>query len=102
MRNDKLIPGLVLVLIGAAILLANYGYLHFHWWNIFRLWPIFLVIAGVNLVFAHNKSPLATIVKIAVLVGGLGLLFFGNFGERYNFWPGSHFTWNNNNDDNNN
>ena len=102
MKNDKLIPGLVLVLIGAAILLANYGYLHFHWWNIFRLWPIFLVIAGVNLVFAHNKSPLATIVKIAVLVGGLGLLFFGNFGERYNFWPGSHFTWNNNNDDNNN
>ena len=52
MKNDKLIPGLILVLIGAAILLANYGYLHFHWYNIFRLWPIFLVIGGVNLVFA--------------------------------------------------
>ncbi len=102
MKNDKLIPGLILVLIGAAILLANYGYLHFHWWNIFRLWPIFLVIAGVNLVFAHNKSPLATIVKITVVVVGLGLLFFGNFGERYNFWPGNHFSWSNDNDDNNN
>jgi hypothetical protein len=103
MKNDKLIPGLVLVLIGAAILLANYGYLHFHWWNIFRLWPIFLVIGGVNLVFAHNKSPWATIIKIAVLVVGLGLLFFGNFGDRYNFWPGNHYSWSSNdNDDNDN
>jgi hypothetical protein len=101
MKNDKLIPGLVLVLIGAAILLANYGYLHFHWYNIFRLWPIFLVIAGVNLVFSHNKSPLATIIKVAVVVLGLGLLFFGNFGERYNFWPGNHFNWSNNDNDDN-
>jgi len=105
MKNDKLIPGLVLVLIGAAILLSNYGYLHFHWWNIVRLWPIFLVIGGVNLVFAHNKSPWATVVKVSVLVIGLGLLFFGNFGERYNFWPGNHFNYSYNDkddDDNNN
>ncbi|MFI5138479.1 MAG: LiaI-LiaF-like domain-containing protein [Sphingobacteriales bacterium] len=105
MKNDKLIPGLVLVIIGAAILLANYGYLHFHWWNIFRLWPIFLVIGGVNLVFSHNKSPWATIIKVSVLVIGLGLLLFGNFGNRYNFWPGNHYSWNNNDkddDDNNN
>jgi len=101
MKNDKLIPGLVLVLIGAAILLANYGYLHFHWYNIFRLWPIFLVIAGVNLVFANNKSPWATIIKVAVVVVGLGLLFFGNFGGRYNFWPGNHFNWRNNDNDDN-
>jgi hypothetical protein len=103
MKNDKLIPGLILVLIGAAILLANYGYLHFHWWNVFRLWPIFLVIGGVNLVFAHNKSPLATILKIAVVVLGLGLVLFGNFGDRYSFWPGYHYSWrhHNNNDDNN-
>jgi hypothetical protein len=91
MKNDKLIPGLVLVLIGLAFLLNNYGYLHFHWYNIFRLWPIFLIIGGVNLVFANNKSPWATILKITVVVVGLGLLFFGNFGNRYNFWPGNHF-----------
>ena len=103
MRNDKLIPGLVLVLIGAAFLLNNYGYLHFHWYNIFRLWPIFLVIGGVNLVFAHNKSPWATIIKVTVVVLGLGLVLFGNFGNRYNFWPGTHYNFsdNDNSDDNN-
>jgi hypothetical protein len=108
MRNDKLIPGLVLVFIGAAFLLNNFGYIHFHWYNIFHLWPIFLVIAGVNLVFAHNKSSWATILKIAVVVFGLGLLFFGDFGDRFNFWPGRHGYYNNdmnysndNNDDDN-
>ncbi len=100
MRNDKIIPGVVLVLIGAAILLGNFGYLHFHWYNIFHLWPIFLVIAGVNLVFAHNKSVWATAVKIGVIVLGVGMLFFGNFGDRYNFWPRNHYSyWNNDNDD---
>jgi hypothetical protein len=102
MRNDKLIPGLILVLIGAAILLSNFGYLHFHWYNIFHLWPIFLVIGGVNLVFAHNKSIWATILKVAVVVIGLGLLFFGNFGERYNFWPRAHYSYNNDDNDDNN
>ena len=98
MKNDKLIPGLVLVLIGAAILLSNFGYLHFHWYNIFHLWPIFLVIAGVNLVFAHNKSLWATALKIAVVVIGLGMLLFGNFGNRYNFWPGVNYSYNDDND----
>jgi len=102
MKNDKLIPGVILVLIGAAILLANYGYLHFHWWNIFRLWPIFLVIGGINLLFAHNKSPLASIIKISVVVLGFGLVLFGNFGDRYTFWPGNHFNWNHHNDNDDN
>jgi hypothetical protein len=99
MKSDKIIPGVILVLIGAAILLANYGYLHFHWWNIFRLWPIFLVIAGVNLVLGHNKTPWATVLRTTVWIVGLGLLFFGNFGERYDFWPGNHFNWSSNDND---
>jgi hypothetical protein len=104
MKNDKIIPGLVLVLIGTAFLLNNFGYIHFHWSNIIHLWPIFLVIAGVNLVFAHNNSPWATILKVAVVVGGIGLMLFGDFGNRFNFWPGHHVYYNNDNnmDDDNN
>jgi hypothetical protein len=101
MRNDKLIPGLVLVLIGAAFLLNNFGYIHFHWINILHLWPLFLVMAGINLVFAHNRTAWATILKISVLVGGFALILFGDFGTRFNFWPGRHFTYMNDNNDNN-
>jgi hypothetical protein len=101
MKNDKLIPGVILVLIGAAILLGNFGLLHFRWYNIFHLWPIFLVIAGVNLVFAHNKSIWAIVIKISVMVIGIGVLFFGDFGERYNFWPRHNFSFRGNDFDNN-
>jgi len=101
MKNDKLIPGLILVLIGAAILLNNFGYLHFHWYNIFHLWPIFLVIAGVNLVFANNKSIWATILKVGVVVVGFGLVLFGDFGNRYGFWPHYSYSYHNGDSDDN-
>jgi len=105
MKNDKIVPGMILVLIGAAILLSNFGYLHCQWYNIFHLWPIFLVIGGVNLVLANNKTLWASVLKVTVLVVGLFLLFFGDFGERYSFWP-RHFSFHNrhyyNNHDNDN
>jgi hypothetical protein len=102
MRNDKLIPGMILVMIGAIFLLNNFGYINFHWGNLFHLWPIFLVIAGVNLVFANNKSAWATILKIAVVVAGFALLIFGNFGNRNGWWwPRYTYHYNNDNNDDN-
>jgi len=85
MRNDKIIPGAILILIGAAILLHNYDVIHFHWGNIFRLWPVFLVIGGINLIFVNNRSAWATALKIGVFILGFGLIIFGNFG-RHNIW----------------
>jgi|SRR5665213_465474 len=99
MRNDKIIPGLVLVLIGAAFLLNNFGYIHFHWINILHLWPLFLVMAGINLVFAHNRTVWATILKITVIAGGFALILFGDFGNRFNFWPHYSYSYNDDNND---
>ncbi len=97
MRSDKLIPGVVLVLIGSAFLLHNYDVIDFHWSNIFRLWPIFIVIAGVNLLFANNRSGWATAIKLGVIVAGFGLILFGNFGGNYNSWP--HISYQGDEDD---
>jgi hypothetical protein len=101
MRNDKLIPGMILVMIGAIFLLHNFGYIHFHWYNLFHLWPIFLVIGGVNLVFANNRSAWATILKISVVIAGFALLVFGNFSNRYSSWWWPRYTYHHNSDDNN-
>src|SRR5438309_918688 len=104
MRNDKLIPGMILVMVGAIFLLNNFGYIHFHWSNLFHLWPIFLVIAGVNLVFANNRSAWATILKISVVVVGFAILIFGNFNDRNRWWWPHHmyrYHSDNNDDDNN-
>jgi len=98
MRNDRIIPGLILVLIGGLFLLHNYGLVYVHWSNFWRLWPIFLVIGGVNLIFAHNNSPWATVIKVAVVVIGIGILVFANVGDRYSFWPGS-YVFNSHDDD---
>lgn len=99
MRNDKIIPGVVLILIGGIILLHNYGYVNFHWSNFIYLWPIFIVIGGINLIFAHNRSVWATALKLLVIIAGFGLILFGNFGSRYNFWPHYNNHYNNNSDD---
>ncbi|HMG09625.1 MAG TPA: DUF5668 domain-containing protein [Mucilaginibacter sp.] len=102
MRNDKLVPGAILVCIGAIFLLNNFGYIDFHWMNVIHLWPIFLIMGGVNLVFANNKSAWATILKLGVVVLGFGLLLFGHF-ERYSFWPGAYnFHYNDDRDNNDN
>lgn len=85
MRNDKLIPGTILVIIGALFLLDNFGVINFSWFAFIHLWPIILVIAGVNLVFAHNRSGLATAIKIVVLIAGMAFLIFSGLGRhRYN------------------
>jgi hypothetical protein len=99
MKNDKLVPGAILVCIGAIFLLNNFGYIDFHWMNIIHLWPIFLIMGGVNLVFAGNRSAWATILKLSVVILGFGLLIFGHF-ERYSFWPGRYdFQYNDNDKD---
>ncbi len=99
MKNDKIVPGTILITLGVIFLLHSFHIFHIHWANLWRLWPIFLIIGGINLIFAHNRSPLATALKVGVVILGLGLLLFGNFGTRYNFWPG--FIYNNDNNDNN-
>jgi len=98
MRHDRLIPGLILVLIGIAFLLSNYGYVDIHWSNFWYLWPIFIIIGGINLIFAHNRSPLATGIKIFVIVLGFSILLFGNFGNRFRLWP-TYWVFNHDSDD---
>lgn len=87
MKNDKIIPGAVLILIGVAILLRNYDVIHFHWGNFFYVLPIFIVVAGINLIFANSRSGWATALKLGVIVIGFCLIIFGNFGRHSSWMP---------------
>ena len=77
--------GIVLLFIGTVLLLENFGVIEFYWRSVWRFWPIFLIIAGINILFNRSRSQLAGIVSIAVLVITLGLLFFKGQEE-----PGGH------------
>jgi hypothetical protein len=103
MKYEKIIPGLILVLLGTVFLLDNYHVIDFRWSNLWHLWPVFLIMSGVNLVFARNRSPLATILKIGVVILGFGVLVFAHIDNRwfprhYNF----HYNEDNDKDSDNN
>jgi hypothetical protein len=106
MKKDGLIPGTILVILGAIFLLDNFGVINFDWTNIFHLWPIILVMAGVNIMFAHNRTAGATLVKLLVVFIGMGFLLFGGFrnGRTRHTWFHNYSndnTWNDESDSSN-
>ncbi|WP_316818754.1 LiaF transmembrane domain-containing protein [Pedobacter nyackensis] len=76
MKLDRIMWGIVLLFIGGVLLLENFGIIDFYWSSVWRFWPIFLIIAGINILFSRSKSQLAGVVSIAILVITLILLFF--------------------------
>ena len=75
MKTDRIMWGIVLLFIGGVLLLENFHIIDFYWRSVIRFWPIFLIIAGVNILFSRNKSQVGGIVSIAVLVVTLSMLF---------------------------
>nr|WP_121271079.1 DUF5668 domain-containing protein [Pedobacter schmidteae] len=76
MKLDRIMWGILLLFIGGVLLMENFGIIDFYWRSVWRFWPIFLIIAGVNILFNKNKSQLGGIVSIFILIMTLMLLFF--------------------------
>jgi hypothetical protein len=76
MKLDRIMWGILLLFIGGVLLMQNFGLINFYWWSVWRFWPIFLIIAGVNILFNRNKSKIGSMVSIVILVVTLGFLFF--------------------------
>jgi hypothetical protein len=73
-RRGSLIGPLVLIGLGIVFLLNNLGVVDWDIWQIvFRLWPILLIAAGLDLVIGR-RSAVGTIVVLLVI---LGLVFAG-------------------------
>ncbi|WP_276088898.1 DUF5668 domain-containing protein [Pedobacter sp. JY14-1] len=76
MKLDRIMWGIILLFIGGVLLLENFDIIDFYWGNIWHFWPVFLIIAGVNILFNRSRSQVGGIISIAVLVVMLGVLFF--------------------------
>jgi len=60
---------LILIFIGGVFLLENMGYLPPNFWlNLWRLWPVVLVLIGVELLLAHRMPWLALVGLAAVVL----------------------------------
>jgi hypothetical protein len=99
MKNEKIIPGLVLVGIGTLFLLDNYNVIDFHWSNLWHFWPVFLIMGGVNLVLANNKAIWATTLKIVVIILCFGVLIFGRAKNHWYNFDNYNFHYNDDDDD---
>jgi hypothetical protein len=76
MKLDRIMWGIVLLFIGGVLLLENFNLIEFYWGSVWRFWPIFLIIAGVNILFSKSKSQVGGYISIGVLVVMLGVLFY--------------------------
>lgn len=75
MTPGRLILGLVLVIGGLAALGANLGL--FTWADaaqLIRLWPLFLIVAGLNMLLGGRRRTLAVGLSLLILIAGVGFL----------------------------
>ena len=89
--NGRYISGILVIGVGVVALLNNFGLTHISFsYLVNLLWPLLLVIAGIN--FIVNRRNLSGIVMGGILVG-LGVVFLGrntglfDIDMRY-FWQG--------------
>ncbi len=68
----------LLVVVGVILLLNTLGILEWSvWWSLVRLWPVFLIAAGLDLLLGRRSiwgGLLATAFLVAVVVGALWLM----------------------------
>ncbi|WP_443946069.1 LiaF transmembrane domain-containing protein [Pedobacter sp. AW1-32] len=91
MKLDRLIWGIILLFIGGVLLLENFGIIDFYWRNVWSFWPIFLIIAGINILFNRNNSQTGSMIAIGVLVVSLAFLFVKGQQEPERGWWGHKF-----------
>jgi hypothetical protein len=92
MKLDRILWGIILLFVGLVLLLENFDIIEFYWRNVWGFWPIFLIIAGVNILFNRNKSQTGNIISIAVLLVTLSFLFYrGQQPPEGHSWMGNAF-----------
>lgn len=70
MKSDRFFWGLILILFGGLFLLQNLGYLSFHFGNVWRLWPLFLIYWGFSALLKQKDgraNPILYGVQIIIL-----------------------------------
>ncbi len=98
-RQNGLFWGIVLLTLGVLFLVRRAGGLDIDWHSLTNLWPVLLILAGVNLILERRGSPAAfvTTVMLAVAVPTVLFGFFSHNRNRDDF--NNQWRWNNDADD---
>jgi len=84
MNSRKIFWGFFLILMGIIYLLRQLGFISFHidWSLIWSLWPAFLIILGLRLIFPKTNRTVNSLV-VAMLVLLAGYIIYDGFVNRF-------------------
>lgn len=99
-RRNGLFWGIFLLTLGVLFLARRAGWLDVDWHSLVNLWPVLLILAGVNLILERRGNPAAfvTTVMLAVAVPATLFGFFNHNRDR----DGYHMRWHHDDDDDDN
>ncbi|MBD2755046.1 LiaI-LiaF-like domain-containing protein [Spirosoma validum] len=101
-RRNGLFWGIFLLTLGVLFLARRAGWLDVDWHSLVNLWPVLLILAGVNLILERRGNPAAFITTIMLAVA-LPTTLFGFFSHnRDRDHDGFHMRWNHDDDDDDN
>lgn len=65
--------GLALVTIGILFLLHNFKVISWDIWSeLWKFWPVVLVIIGINFLWGQSRTALVSIISVVLLIGSIG------------------------------
>jgi hypothetical protein len=88
MKADKIFWGILFVFIGGIFLLENFGIIDFSWYYIWRLWPLALILIGLNILLSRVNSKIGIIATVVITVIALGFVTFKGLKN-----DGNHSNW---------
>ncbi|WP_257657257.1 LiaI-LiaF-like domain-containing protein [Parapedobacter lycopersici] len=74
MNKEKFGWGLVLLFVGGILLLDNLSIIDFYWRSVLHMWPVILIVVGVNLLVP--KRGAGSLISIVVTVVALAFLAY--------------------------
>mgnify|MGYP003404185321 CR=1 FL=1 len=94
MNVGKIIWGLILVFVGMVLLLENLGMISFSWHVLWKFWPVFFILMGVNMAFGKSKSLLSAAITVLIVILTLVFIVYqashsrerGYLNFRFNDW----------------
>ena len=92
MNKEKFSWGLILLFVGGVLLLDNLDVIDFYWRSVFSMWPVILIIIGVNLLVP--KRGIGNVISIVVTIAALAFLAFrGTFPPNDSWWTFDNKGW---------
>lgn len=87
MNKGRWMSGIILVTLGLVFLIANLGIISWSFlFNIITLWPLVLIIVGVNIIFSKNYViRTGSWIFLLVVLIGYSIVYDGNYYRNYSY-----------------